>query len=275
MTHFLTLVVLPASFTPDVDDPEEAVRTLIAPYNESLATPQPYKQTCMCVGRRARDDAREAAEISYPLEQLRDAFWAVHQEPAATEAAAAEQDLAWEKYTAPHKAMEAAVLQVHPEKDQPHLQCEECSGTGLMTNTYNPLAQWDWWELGGRWTDVLPALWAPTSLLVKRMDKTVAAYKSERDPAPYAIVVPRSGGEPLPPVHQGIAGFTQPGDEMPAAAALLLTQFPSAGQWHQRGRMGWFGMSHNNAATDVWRSTVRDLLLKFPANFAAAVDCHI
>lgn len=34
--------------------------------------------------------------------------------------------------------------------------CKECHGTRYSWAMHNPLARWDWWEIGGSWEGLLP-----------------------------------------------------------------------------------------------------------------------
>jgi hypothetical protein len=39
-----------------------------------------------------------------------------------------------------------------PPAEDPDPECKECGGTGTHLSTTNPKAEWDWYEVGGRWT---------------------------------------------------------------------------------------------------------------------------
>jgi hypothetical protein len=47
------------------------------------------------------------------------------------------------------------------------------------------------------------------------------------------------------------------------------------GQWHQRGRMGWWGMASDEKADDAWAQEVRQLLQTYPDALAVTCDLHI
>jgi hypothetical protein len=51
---------------------------------------------------------------------------------------------------------------------------------------------------------------------------------------------------------------------------------PDLSQWHERGRMGWFGCDTPHQSKDGWRSDVADLFASVPDDAAVVVvDCHI
>lgn len=48
------------------------------------------------------------------------------------------------------------------------------------------------------------------------------------------------------------------------------------GQWHERGRMGWWGVVHDEADEAGWDARVDELLTSLPADtLVSLVDCHI
>jgi hypothetical protein len=51
------------------------------------------------------------------------------------------------------------------------------------------------------------------------------------------------------------------------------------GQWHARGRMGWFGTSVDDMTKETWAAYVRDVATQAPEQHphasAVVVDCHI
>ena len=78
------------------------------------------------------------------------------------------------------------------------------------------------------------------------------------------------------------------GDVMPVDAVNKLVQagikevFPYAvitpdGEWHQRGKMGWFGMSSDEMTKEQWHEEVKKIFRKHAEGdyLAVVVDCHI
>jgi hypothetical protein len=62
-----------------------------------------------------------------------------------------ESDELWETYIGPRRKRQEELLKAHPLVHSPDEQCYECGGSGFVTSTYNQNAQWDFWEVGGRW----------------------------------------------------------------------------------------------------------------------------
>ena len=46
------------------------------------------------------------------------------------------------------------------------------------------------------------------------------------------------------------------------------------GQWHARGKMGWFGMSNDNDSLAEWRARQRQIMADYPETFAVVCDLH-
>ena len=69
------------------------------------------------------------------------------------------------------------------------------------------------------------------------------------------------------------------GDIKPAnQSALSFTPYAIVtpdGEWVERGKMGWFGMSSNEKGDDEWRKIYEETLEKHLDCMAAVVDCHI
>jgi hypothetical protein len=48
------------------------------------------------------------------------------------------------------------------------------------------------------------------------------------------------------------------------------------GEWHEKGKMGWFGMTRDEQDQDVWDAQVRAALMALPGDTKiTVVDCHI
>jgi hypothetical protein len=47
------------------------------------------------------------------------------------------------------------------------------------------------------------------------------------------------------------------------------------GKWHQKGRMGWFGMSSDDKEQNKWEDEVMALYEQYPNNMMVLLDLHI
>lgn len=122
-------------------------------------------------------------------------------------------------------------------------------GDGNSWSTYNPRSKWDWWALGGRW---------PNSLAL--MDGTSGQAES------IAEALPRAG------VADAALACEVDWDKTEPTFALLDT----AGEWHERGHMGWWGIVTDETPADHWEQRWRSLTdLVPPDHTVAVVDVHI
>lgn len=123
---------------------------------------------------------------------------------------------------------------------------------GVYGRYTNPNAQWDWYELGGRWTGYFKVKESTGSYKVGRpglmTDKALKGFADQllkrdidfdhKDYTPYALVV--------------------------------------NGKWLEKGEMGWWGISSNEKSDEEW-----SVLVKAKINEAAddslfsLYDCHI
>jgi len=61
-----------------------------------------------------------------------------------------------------------------------------------------------------------------------------------------------------------------------ADSAFVTYALVKDGEWHQRGEMGWFGMSSNEKENDVWNSEFHKIIDSLPDDtILTLVDCHI
>lgn len=123
--------------------------------------------------------------------------------------------------------------------------CDVDPYTGKRGYWQNPNARWDWFEVGGRFSNLL------------RCKGAKAGCKGV-DAAPLCDVDTTSlaGGSPF------------------AFRAVVTAD----GEWHEVGRMGWFGFSSESAEeADAWERGFVDTFIEPAADdlMAVVVDCHI
>ena len=111
----------------------------------------------------------------------------------------------------------------------------ELDEAGNRISTYNPRSRWDWWSIGGRWSGML------NQVDQEEQNWTGSDYLRKRD------------------LREPLSTF----------AFLGLD-----GEWHERGRMGWFGTV--SGEKDDWEDTFAVLLDKVPDDaWLVVVDVHI
>jgi hypothetical protein len=139
-------------------------------------------------------------------------------------------------------------IEVEPYDHQPcscegkDPKCYDCKGTGTSFSTYNPDSKWDWWKIGGRWDgwpneDTRSKDWpAPRYNEHDNVHRIEDLLNMDLPYVPFAIVTPD-------------------------------------GAWHEKGKMGWFGMVSDEK--DTWTEECMNILRKYADHLIVIVDCHI
>ncbi len=251
MSHFFVMVLVPKN-----KDVEKSVAKLLAPYDENLEVPA-YDRACYCIGSDARNAAIEAADAVETLDAIRarhrEAFTADYARQAELESLSEPSDAekaeyktievrmesAWREMIASYEARQKAAFEGHPLRTAADPECDSCHGAGTYRSTSNPKSKWDWYVIGGRWNGRIRG-------------RRVESDELERNTAVVSKLP-----NPLPD------------DRVPYA---LVTP---DGTWHERGRMGWWGMSSDNKPLEEWTNEVGTLLAQNSTCVAVGVDCHI
>lgn len=303
MSHFVTVCLLPPGTKEE--DFEEKISKLIAPYDENTQV-APRKEPCYCIGRAARQRAREAADTKYgTIDFLRTSFAVIEKEivadnpvgkPPGKDAPKEEvrawnklysklmkkQALAWKKHTSKRVKYEEKLFEASKDKKKPNPECSECQGTGKSETTYNPKSKWDWWVIGGRWPDFF----------------AYDGYDPEKDPDNYELCHLCKGKkvrpcEPDKGATCNACGGT--GQSMKFRLKVYRAHAPVSeilrhwkkdpkipyamvgpnGRWIEKGQMGWWGLSSNEKKEPDWRKKVLSIYEAFPNYIAVAVDMHI
>lgn len=229
MSHFFTLVLVPNG-TKRI---KSFIEDILEPYSEELKVEE-YERKCYCVGSKAREEVRARIDEELgTIDVVRKDFYLQHTEFDSDKFFDEDAQAAWEKEVyEPRERRQDELMMEHAKKDLPDKKCEECKGTGKYKTTYNPESKWDWWELGGRWSESIPNDKKPVKEILELDDEQF------KDCVPYALVTPD-------------------------------------GTWHERGQMGWWGISIHDKDKDVWHKEVRGLLEENRDCLAVVVDCHI
>lgn len=113
--------------------------------------------------------------------------------------------------------------------------------------TYNPASKWDWWVIGGRWDGRMLGLdeiddgqggfnFDDTFHTLKRNSAHIDDIAP--DFVPFAFVTPD-------------------------------------GKWHEKGKMGWWAVTHGEQPEHEWKKEWENALKKYPNSIAVSLDCHI
>lgn len=100
----------------------------------------------------------------------------------------------------------------------------------------NPNNKWDWWVVGGRWSGLLPTHTGGGTNSAQVADIDLDALKGKRT---FAVL-------------------------------------SSDGKWHERGRMGWWAVVHDEQPEGEWNDWYDRMLDRLPETaWLTVVDCHI
>ena len=155
----------------------------------------------------------------------------------------------------------------------------------------NEDAKWDWYEIGGRWSGMLKKLDGTRcdECEVKDLDLSLDKDMYEKAKRFWEVVVDKQ------PLKDGeyADGFTSWykdsyykdtfGDKETFAkdkASLSTLAMLLDGEWHEQGKMGWFGMSDTTSDslkeyTKFFNKTLEELKETHPHATVTLVDCHI
>ena len=155
----------------------------------------------------------------------------------------------------------------------------------------NKDAKWDWYEIGGRWSGMLKKLDGTRcdECEVKDLDLSLDKDMYEKAKRFWEVVVDKQ------PLKDGeyADGFTSWykdsyykdtfGDKETFAkdkASLSTLAMLLDGEWHEQGKMGWFGMSDTTSEslqeyTNFFDKKLKELKVTHPNARLTLVDCHI
>lgn len=257
MSHFAVVVVVPAKEATTQKKAEAIVAKLLKPYDENTQVPE-YEQTCYCVGRKARKEAREHADKTVgTIDELRASFNKANPMPPGdnwgdtlTDKQHEARNKAWDAHIKPYNVAEKTFFMKHKLRKASNPECEECHGSGKSKTTYNPKSQWDWYRIGGRWDGSIQAK--------PRESQNGFNFGEEH-------TYLENNSVPVLDYVANLKTFT--------GYALVTPD----GVWHQKGSMGWWGMSSGDVSKKTWHAKVRKALKPYAdaQHVAILIDCHI
>jgi hypothetical protein len=227
MSHFPAYVLVPEN----TEDVGLKLIELLAPYDEGLEI-ELYEAQCECVRYAAADKARELCFLRYgPSDTEKEQL-----EKLMAEKPDADEDVEWARLMKERDELAETEFKKLLPTISPDPDCEQCGGKGVVISRYNENAKWDWWEIGGRWDDMLGGSWQNVSHADH--NGQVASLRElalDRLPTPFAIVTPE-------------------------------------GEWHAQGDMGSFARIIK--LDEEWDSKARELILQNQDCIVVVVDCH-
>ncbi|MDM5277151.1 hypothetical protein QUF95_07145 [Paenibacillus silvae] len=173
--------------------------------------------------------------------------------------------------------------------------------TGKWGYWENPNAKWDWWTIGGRWSDSLllksgkraNAAQIKDIFFIEQTDHEglnveIEGYQVPASLAPIFQIMVAEASQVWNEVIEG-KDFYKPeyylqryGDKQSYLAEMLsfstYAVITSEGNWHARGEMGWFGMSSESPeeAKEFSKSYFDSFIKQAnPEHYLVVIDCHI
>lgn len=137
-------------------------------------------------------------------------------------------------------------------------------GVWAVYSSYNPNSKWDWYSVGGRWSN---------SIKTKSGEFVDMCKFDEIDFEPYSDDCYEDGkdwlGNPCKKLKEGYEWHYDNKDNFPFCVVI-------DGVWYEKGDMGWWGMVANEKGEEEWNGEVAALLEKIPADSDVYnVDFHI
>lgn len=138
------------------------------------------------------------------------------------------------------------------------------NGVWAVYSTYNPDSKWDWYTVGGRWSN---------SIKTKDGEFVDMCKFGEIDFEPYPEDAYVDGtdwlGNPCKELKDGLEWHYDNKNNFPFCIVI-------DGVWCEKGEMGWWACVSNEKDPEDWHEEVKTLLSKLPADsFVYNVDFHI
>lgn len=144
----------------------------------------------------------------------------------------------------------------------------------------NPNAKWDWYEIGGRWSNCIPLKTGGKANIARIEDIDFTPNKEKYEsyleyfddiiagkPDVFTMYTPEYYLER----YKTRENYALEQSSFSTYAILY------DGKWHEAGEMGWFGISSAKPEDEAaWHKNYKDLIDSMPKDaIAIMVDCHI
>lgn len=164
---------------------------------------------------------------------------------------------------------------------------QEIDQDGNILSTYNPNSKWDWYDIGGRWNNLLKTKDGQkvNTCLLKDLDLSPDKEKYNDAVRFWEIIVegqPLKDGEEEPFNWYKKEYYLEryKTKENYAKVQSLFSTYAiltDKGEWLESGRMGWFGVSFaTNKEGKSWDENYQEILKSMDKDLRITiVDCHI
>lgn len=170
------------------------------------------------------------------------------------------------------RAVEVPLTAIYPTFDdymREYLNEDRDAETGRYGYWENPNAKWDWYEVGGRWTQFFREMIGGVQVRVGgiKFDPEKERRKAEKE-------WEEQEGHPLWQIR--CRGLSKEQYIESAGYLSFRACVTPDGEWHEVGKMGWWGMSSESADELLeWEAHFAERFLGDPNLTLTVVDCHI
>lgn len=269
MSHFYTIALLSEA---EISRCIEALYEMLSPYDENLEV-EGYVKECWCVGEQAKEesDARAAQFMEKTtgktLETLRTEYSEMIAVKYDDRSALGEyptwQDFS-EEWVSEYRRVAESFFNVHPKKETPTTQCQVCYGEGSYISQYNPDSKWDWWVVGGRWSDTFESVPNAGETFTK-----VKELIQKQNNSAFTDV-----GDDLRNNIATVEDLLTLNEETFEDVAMPFAVVTEDG-WYESGKMGWWGQVRDGEDSDTWVENVKNIYQNNRDKFAVVLDLHI
>lgn len=268
MSHATLTVALPGTLR--ADEIQSALDSVLERYDENREVPRYVKYTkaeVIALGRKE-------------IEEYRDGRYAEYLADPAAYAATCRNDkhLAYLEGTAEDGGFPARLAWTDEQVYQYETQWydpEDIGPEGEVYSERNPDAKWDWYVIGGRWA----GYWIVHPKGDEAAALSAPAWQGRMFPLSgadleYAQRMDARAGTRVDVARKMDIDFENP--DINGGHLETFAFLDSDGEWHEKGDMGWFGISHGDKEQDVWNEEYRALVAKESDNaWFVLVDFHI
>ncbi len=276
---------------------EEALEELLSPYSENLEVEPYVDKTKQQIIDEAIDDYK--ALEAYRAGQTEDKPWFIGEDKEVMTSSK-------ERIALGRKA--SMRVDISDEDMIGYLRANgyekyEIDSHGNLLTTYNPKSKWDWWVIGGRWNREIPLkddiededLNVSCGNMTPISNIDTHKYDSYRTPEYYSRFWDINvEGMPLAEDEDKEDFFTMYnkeyyrktyGDKEAYIRCMntfyMYSMLTPDGEWHELGKMGWFGCSDEEDGARVkWIDNFeKDFITPYAKEeddyWLTVVDCHI
>ena len=220
-------------------DGRKSIEELLAPYDEGISVPTYIKETKFEAIKRIRQEIADCV-TSGPYGQ-----WLSDKEEYE-KGCKNEAHLNYLQNEFPKKLL---WTDEDCYKDAiKYLEADELDEDGNILSNYNPKSKWDWYSVGGRWAGMLHA--------TSGTHGDGSAFNPN-------------------PKREGFYDSAKVADITFADDFETFAVITPDGEWHEKGKMGWFGITTDEK--EGWKDAYKEAFLDNadPEWFLTIVDCHI